>query len=328
MTNCEISNVGVACLLKLKTLRVLDLSDNKINNQGLHILSKHPNINELTLKEEHISYQGIKFFLKKKKKILKSFAYHGEQKNPATDNWVNIFSDCSVLTSLTLRRCGIGPKGTALLSKNKNLEHLDLSHNPVADKGARMLASHPRLNSLYLEDCKIGDRGITALAKNPRLKRLAISSNSGITCIGLLALALNNTITELDFNYEHLMTSKLVLFFLCNQTLRYCTPYPDSSYYCLSGFPLNENDPLIALGGRNLRLQNEYHSVVRQSFFAFTPLLPDLTDIVLEYTKGEYPSRYQLFYDHLTPEIFRKIQQEYPEANKKLVEYQEECKFR
>ncbi len=248
LDHCKISNGGVDRLLELKTLRILDLRDNKINNQGLRILSKHPNINELTLKEEHISYQGIKFFLKKKKKILKSFAYHGEQQNRVMNNWVTVFSGCSVLTSLTLRKCGIGPKATALISKNKNLEHLDLSHNFIADKGARHLASHPRLNSLYVEDCKIGDRGITALVKNPRLKRLAISSNSEMTCIGLLALALNNTITELDFNYERLMTSKLVLFFLCNQTLRYCTPYTDSSYYCFSGCPSNENDPLIALG--------------------------------------------------------------------------------
>ncbi len=67
---------------------------------------------------------------------------------------------------------------------------------------------------------------------------------------------------------------------------------------------------------------------MRQSFFACKLLLPDLTDIVLEYTKGEYPSRYQLFYDHLTPKTYEEIQQEFSEANKKLIEYEAECKFR
>ncbi len=309
LEDCKISKDGLAQLLELKTLKVLNVRNNNIDDQGVCILSKHPGINELTLEGRRISYQGINFFLKEKKNVLKSFSYKGEPgvpKNEPIDDLIRGFSDCSVLTSLTLQECGIGPKGAALLLECKNLEHLDLSDNPVGDEGVHCLVSHPKLNSLYLNNCGIGDEGVTALAKNPCLQRLSLRYNSEIKYIALVALAYNQTITELDFYTEHnrqLFSSKLALLLLCNQTLRYFNSAATSCYESI--FSVHNNDPLIALGGRNFKLQNEYDSVVKLSFLALTPLPPQLTNMVLEYTKGEYPSRYQLLHDHVTLDLIR-----------------------
>ncbi len=297
LNHSQINNDGAALLLKLNALKVLNLAYNKkIDDQGIDFISKHPNINELTLSGPNISLKGIELFLKMKKKVLKRFTFFGPLNDDAKGNdLARSFSDCPALIRLELTSCKIGPEGAAFISKNQNLEHLDLSHNPLKNEGAYHLSIHPRLNSLYLENCRIGDYGVIALTSNPNINRLVLNRNI-ITHEGVFAIAFSQTITELNFEYYHKIDFQFAWSILAgNQMLRFLH---------LPGKIANfENDPLIQLGGRNFRLQKQLdNTVVNDIFFHYTPLLKVIIAIVLDYAKPAYPYQYGLFNKSLTPE--------------------------
>lgn len=116
------------------------------------------------------------------------------------------------LTTLTFRKCALGPSALEALANTPNfakLEHLGLSYGQFDARGAQLLANSPYLTNLTTLDLScnpIGAQGVQLLANSPnfaRLKDLDLS-RSHIDLQGVQALAnspyLHNNLETLNLS--------------------------------------------------------------------------------------------------------------------------------
>jgi uncharacterized protein (TIGR02996 family) len=165
-----LKNDGLAALLKAKwfgQLRVLDLTDNAIGDQGVKALAAHPVASTLRFLRLGDNPFG--------KSALTAFARPGA---------------FPTLTTLSLhsyhKRKGTAKELAACLSALQlpNLRHLDLMGWPLGNDGAKALAANPAfatLTRLNLDSCGISDTGAKALFASPHLQKLVelqMSDNS------------------------------------------------------------------------------------------------------------------------------------------------------
>ena len=154
-------NDDLLALLKAEwfaRLRVLDLTDNGVGDQGVKALAAHPGAKTLRVLKLGDNPFG--------KTGLAALATPGA------------FPE---LTTLDLgsyhKRKGTPAELAAFLSKLEvpTLRHLDLRGWPLGNDGAKALAANPAfagLTRLTLDDCRIGDPGAKALFASPHLQNL------------------------------------------------------------------------------------------------------------------------------------------------------------
>jgi hypothetical protein len=292
LPKCGITLDGVAFFSENIILKKLNLTENCFGDGGVYILSTLKQVTDLSLGCSIISDIGMRFLLMQD--TLQSFSFQGplEEKRMG-DKMVLILSDLSSLTSFTFRNCYLTPAGITSLLK-RALTHLDLSDNrTLGDAGACILSTHFSLTNLYLRNCDVNNKGILALAHHPNLTHLDLSQNI-INFFALMALFFNPTIKHLSLSIYaiHYSPDELRLgrwFLQGNQALR-CIKNDTSGFDAKS---LNE------LNARNIDAQIQYDKAIKKEVSKH--ISPDLTNIVVGYTKGEYSYRFQLFYHKLTP---------------------------
>lgn len=196
---------------QVKELKILDLSDNQIGDDGLKILFEAENLSgleELYLGINYITGKGIVAIAKSATLALKNLKILSVSDNKLTDaplaelarsgnferlesldiGWGGVGNETAkalgeakgfpVLKKLELERGYIDAKGIEDFIKGgvcQNLEALNLSANQVDDDAAGLLASSdvfPELRLLRLSQNRIGDAGAKALGASTAFPKL------------------------------------------------------------------------------------------------------------------------------------------------------------
>ncbi|XP_048052028.1 NACHT, LRR and PYD domains-containing protein 12-like isoform X2 [Megalobrama amblycephala] len=211
---CNITDEGCAALTSSlrsnSLLRELDLTWNKIGDEGLTLLSDglkdpHCKLEKLTLCRCNITDEGCAVLAS----ALRSNSHLREldlSNNIIGGEGLTLLSDglkdphCK-LEKLTLCRCNITDEGCAVLASalrsNSHLRELDLSNNIIGGEGLMLLSDglkdpHCKLEKLKLDQCNITAEGCAALASamrsNSHLRELNLSENK-IRDKGLMLLS-------------------------------------------------------------------------------------------------------------------------------------------
>jgi uncharacterized protein (TIGR02996 family) len=167
----------------LAQLSTLDLTANKIGDEGVKALVASPHLAQLTtllLARNEIGQDG--------------------------GQWLASSPHLARLSTLDLTSNTIGATGAQALAASPHLTQLTtlrLVLNRIGAAGAQALASSPylvRLSTLDLDSNEIGDEGAGALAASPPLARLAtlVLAGNEITATGAQALAASPHLTHLS----------------------------------------------------------------------------------------------------------------------------------
>lgn len=173
LNSSEVSAINLSQLIEVlkhfKLLKLLDLSNNKIENVGALILFNSLDLGSVEIL--NLSHNGV-----------------GAEGAKALANSGNL---CS-LKKLYLSSNNIREEGARALANSSNLgsvEVLDLSSNGIGDEGVRALTDSPNLKSvttLDLSSNRIGNEGARALAEFPNLRLIEVLdlSNNDIGLVG------------------------------------------------------------------------------------------------------------------------------------------------
>jgi V8-like Glu-specific endopeptidase len=171
----------------LETIRVLDLNNNNINEDGILILVNHEklcnNLLDLNLKENNLNSTAIDYFTR---------------------------VEYNELTKLNLGYNYIGPKGCNFLYEYgvfPKLTEFDVSHNEILSEGLKYLVKIPlkNLHTFHCEGNSVSDLGCNYLSKGEfsNLQNLYLSNNE-ITNSGVIYLNKNYlkklNVLELEWN--------------------------------------------------------------------------------------------------------------------------------
>jgi Ran GTPase-activating protein (RanGAP) involved in mRNA processing and transport len=178
------------------TLKILDLSSQKLNAQGIrqlvNALASNTTLTSLDVGNNQIGDEGAK-------------ALAANATLTSLDVWSNQIGDegakalatNATLASLKVRYNQIGDEGAKALAANATLTSLNIGNNLIGAEGAKALAANATLTSLDVGYNQIGAEGVKALAANATLTSLDISDNQ-IGAEEAKALAANVTLTSLD----------------------------------------------------------------------------------------------------------------------------------
>ena len=200
----DITNKGIEALTKKPewpNLRKLDASNNKIQDEGLEILTcgKWPLLEHIVLRSLDISSQGIQILIGSRANWsnLKKLEVAG---NPIGNKGIEILvsSDWPLLEDLGFEKTEITDEGLEILTRKSNwpnLKGLNISGNEIHDEGLGILAhgKWPLLERLYLDSLEITEKGLTSIASIsewPNLKLIDLSYNENIGEKGLGDFAL------------------------------------------------------------------------------------------------------------------------------------------
>ncbi len=192
----SIDNACMSEVAKMKSLRVLGISDTRVDDEGIsklaglnlvevqmtrtrigddgiRVISQMKNVESLVLRDTGLTDESVKYVsgLEKLKKLDLS-----ECTSPGiTDACGEYLAKMSNLQSLNLWTTAFSDEGLRCLSGLKNLTILNLDNTKITDDGVAMLAELPQLTWLHLGKTKITDREVKVLLGLGNLKYLNIS---------------------------------------------------------------------------------------------------------------------------------------------------------
>lgn len=207
---CDINVAGIKLLAKAlqysRTLNMLNLSDNKLNDEEMQILAKELKTNKtirvLALAKNEFSVKGTAA-LAKMLTLNRTLTALDLSDNNLKDEGIQILAEGlkinKTIQILVLEHNKFSVKGTAALAKmltiNSTLHELDLSNNFIYCVGATHLAESLTKNKslfvLNLRGTKISADGTIALAN-------MLNNNTTLTCLdlGTTSFTFNNRIFE------------------------------------------------------------------------------------------------------------------------------------
>ena len=156
----------------LSNVLSLDLSCNKIGDEGAASLAALTQLRSLSLKYNDISSTGAARLA-----TLANLQSLDLQSNYIGDDGIKSLSSLTRLTSLNIWGNSVSAKGAEYLASFGDLANLVLSYNKIEDAGATCLAGLINLTSLELIDNGIGNEGVSKLAALAKLAVLRLSYN-------------------------------------------------------------------------------------------------------------------------------------------------------
>ena len=200
ITNTSLGSKGVKALTKLSQLRYLILNNNdvneedsievvkeivhldkliflmfranKINNEGLKIITSLSRLKYLNIAIGKINIEGAKNL-----SSLTQLTNLDISSNQIGAEGAKVLSSLTQLTNLDISGNQIGAEGAKVLSSLTQLTNLDISNNQIGDKGAKAFSSLTQLTDLSIDDNQIGDKGAKALSSLTQLTNLSIDDN-------------------------------------------------------------------------------------------------------------------------------------------------------
>ena len=142
LDNTDVSDAGVAILIKSGKIRRLNLGSTKITAKSIQLLTKLPNLKDLVV-----------------------------QYNVLSDSVKDSLPNIRKLEELNLSRTGIGDQTIMAMGRLKNLTDIDLSDNKkVTNRGIASLSSLPRLRQIILSNTGVTPAVSKILKKFPSLE--------------------------------------------------------------------------------------------------------------------------------------------------------------
>ena len=161
-----IDNQCMAEVGKMKSLRVLGISDTAVDDEGIAELAGL-NLSEVQMTRTKVGDDGIKIL--SKMKGLKSLNLRDTR---LTDTAVGYISGLEYLTKLDLSECtepGITDACASEIAKMKNLKSLNLWATGFSDEGVEELTGMKNLTRLNLDKTNVTDDSVAMLKKMPQL---------------------------------------------------------------------------------------------------------------------------------------------------------------
>jgi internalin A len=199
LTATSLKPADIDEILKLKNLKLFDLSHTWDAAVGLHRLFGLKNLEEFDIysstsygngltDDDLVGLEGLS--------NLKALQLSG---NAITDNGLGPIAALAQLTRLKLAHTYISDRGLGTLKPLSRLAKLDLFDTEISDDGLKELAAFRRLTDLDLGMTEITDAGLAHLRRLPALKRLNLESTS-ISDAGLRQLAAIESLEDLDLS--------------------------------------------------------------------------------------------------------------------------------
>jgi Ran GTPase-activating protein (RanGAP) involved in mRNA processing and transport len=233
LVRCCITRRGATLIAKAlmnnKSLTILDLSFNRIGDEGVAVLADALAINttlaELHLQSVGMSSSGLAAIAEALKTNTSLQKLVMRLERVGTDRGAVLVQDSAVcnladaleihptLELLAIYSVGMGDDGARAIAKalrmQHSLKHLDMSDNPLTVAGVAAVADALKTNStleiLYLQNVAMEEDGARAIAEalltNPSLQVLDISDNhigtAGVSAVAN-ALATNNALKKIS----------------------------------------------------------------------------------------------------------------------------------
>lgn len=204
LNNCLLNSHGISdlneAMIKLRTLKILSLKDNRLSDEGMENLFKslsiwNTNLEELNIEKCNFGHKGANSLGKILKNLIKLKILNINNNFIENDGAIGIFdsissNNCNKLEQLSIMNCGIevaGAKSLAVaLKKLPNLKILSISYNFIGTEGSSLIFQvfsnyNKNLEELYASSCKIGPNGGQRLSENIKnlmhLKVLSLDDN-------------------------------------------------------------------------------------------------------------------------------------------------------
>ncbi|MFP6768392.1 MAG: twin-arginine translocase subunit TatC, partial [Planctomycetaceae bacterium] len=167
-------------LAGFKKLRVLDLRNSSITDDGLTALVSLTNLQVLNLADTKITNAGLETLAGLK--TLKTLLISSPEIDDGAMASITSHSGLEVLNLVGTR---ISDDGLEKLDRLKTLQSLFLSGNDITDKGLAILVkSSPKLTRLDLAGTRVSDVGISQLAGLQYLKTLNLTRDTNVAGLG------------------------------------------------------------------------------------------------------------------------------------------------
>lgn len=177
----DITNEMLAILRDSTSLKILKMSNTRVNDNGLEILDALPKLEQLSLSNQ-VTNKGLKKLMSLKR--LKALELHHAK---ISDAGLSALESLPRLELLDLSNSAVTDQGTKTLAKIASLRYLDVSGTSISDRGMNTLSALSRLEVLYA-NAKVTDKGLAAIGRMKSLKTLDLSGTS-ITAAGLKQLS-------------------------------------------------------------------------------------------------------------------------------------------
>lgn len=164
----EISDDQFAHLSHLTGLQEIYLEDTGILGTGLKYLVKLKSLKRLDLSNTHVGDNELAYLVDLPS--LKNLYLWG---TPTTDAGMVHVGKIASLEALGLSQ-GVGNEGLAHLKSLANLHWLSAGNRAITDEGLAHLASLTQMESLNLRETQVSDEGLVHLKQMKKLKRLTL----------------------------------------------------------------------------------------------------------------------------------------------------------
>ncbi|MBQ18678.1 MAG: twin-arginine translocase subunit TatC [Planctomycetaceae bacterium] len=176
----EFTDEHLSRLAEFKKLRMLDLRNSSITDAGLAALVPLTNLQLLNLAGTKITNTGLETLARLK--TLKTLLISSPE---IDDGAMASITSHSGLEELNLVGTRISDDGLDQLDQLKQLRSLSLSGNDITDKGlANLVRKSPQLTRLDLAGTRVSDAGISQLAGLQHLEILNLTRDTNATGLG------------------------------------------------------------------------------------------------------------------------------------------------
>lgn len=155
--------------LTLRNLKVLELSDTAVTDEGIEHLRRLEKLESLDLARTAVTGRGFEAL-----DALKNLRSINLDHTPVTDAAIGFLAELPHLAEVHLNETDVGDLALENLRNNTNLEQLGLQKTRVSDVGLVALERLNKLTALNLDETCVGDTGIEAIAHLPRLTHLSL----------------------------------------------------------------------------------------------------------------------------------------------------------
>lgn len=196
---------GELVLIKhLSGLRVLELEDNDITDDGVNNLSSLSNLEVLNLGHTMISSLSLPVIARLNK--LTQLELDGISLG---ENAIKDLSKLNGLKALYMRSCNLKATSTKYLGSMKGLAVLRLAGNKIGDEGVKNMPALAELKELNLNETGITDQSLEKIASYQSLSILTLRGNSFSAASGLKSLGRLKKLFYLDISGPKLTDEKI-----------------------------------------------------------------------------------------------------------------------
>ena len=176
LSECEVTDSGVACLSNLTRLKRLSLFYCAITNRGLRSIGKILSLETLNLDSRDISDEGLRHL-----RGLSNLKHLDIFSGRISDAGCGYICRIETLESLDLCGGGIGDLGCSLLACLTHLSSLNLSQNErIGNRGAAALAALSELKTLNLSHTRVTGSALRFFSGLRKLKSLSLYGCDGL----------------------------------------------------------------------------------------------------------------------------------------------------